>query len=214
MNNSGNKVSLWVVAGVLVFGSIIALAAFSHKPGQPMAGLADIGAVSGWTYGPENSSVELTEYADFQCPACGLYYGWFKKLKAEFGDRVKFSFKHLPLIEIHKNALPAAEAAEAAGAQGKFWEMHDLIFENQGEWSESDDATAIFASYADKLLLDPGKFHSDFSSDATAQKIMASRQAALTAGLNHTPTFFLNKQEISNPANYEAFRNVLLQALR
>lgn len=215
MNTSGNKMSLWVVAGALIFGSILIMGVASHgkRSGVPVSGIADVSSAVGWSMGPENPALELTEYADFQCPACGLYYGWLKQLKTEFKDKIKFTYKHLPLTEVHKNALAAAEASEAAGLQGKFWEMHDLLFESQSEWSDSGTATKIFSGYAAKLGLDVKKFQADSALDSIAKKIMDSREAGLAIGIDHTPTFFINGKMIANPTSYEDFRNVILQDL-
>ena len=86
-----------------------------------------------WVKGSADAPVTLVEYTDFQCPACGAYYPLIKQLTEEFGDKVRVVIRHYPLIEIHKNALSGARAAEAAGRQGKFWEMYDILFSNQKE---------------------------------------------------------------------------------
>src|SRR6266581_3367820 len=111
-----------------------------------------------------SSPVVLEEYGDYQCPPCGQLYPELKKIEAEYGDQVRIVFHHLPLSKLHKNAMAAAHAAEAARNQTKFWEMHDRLYRNQKEWSELDDPRPIFISYARELKLDIQQFTADMDS--------------------------------------------------
>src|ERR1051325_12176073 len=97
--------------------------------------------------GNPNAPVTLEEFGDFQCPSCGSYYLELKKIEAEFGDKLKVIFRELPLLPMHEHALMAAQAAEAGGLQGKFWEMHDLLYENQAKWVDQKDLMPVFADY-------------------------------------------------------------------
>src|SRR2546426_10756281 len=101
--------------------------------------------------GNPNAPVTLEEFGDFQCPSCGTYYPELKKIEAEFGDKLRVIFREYPLMPMHEHALMAAQAVEAAGLQGKFWEMHDKLYENQAQWTPAKDLVPIFVDYAKQL---------------------------------------------------------------
>ena len=128
------------------------------------------------------------------------------------GAKVRFAYRHFPLPQ-HKNAKLAATVAEAAGLQGKFWEMHDLIFQNQSDWSEDKNAAVIFAKYAQDIGLDLARFQTDIASDEIKAKIENDYKSGVKAGVNSTPSFFLNGKKITNPRNYDEFKNAIEQAL-
>lgn len=160
--------------------------------------------------GAENSKVTLIEYGDFQCPACKSYYPLIKELKSTYGDRVAFQFRHYPLVQIHPNAFVSSRAAEAAGKQGKFFEMHDLLYENQELWSQSPNPSSTFESYAQQLGLNVEQFKTDMNSAAVADVINADVKAGQTAGANSTPTFVLNGKKIDkNPQTLDEFKKLL-----
>ncbi|OGF63404.1 hypothetical protein A2926_03960 [Candidatus Giovannonibacteria bacterium RIFCSPLOWO2_01_FULL_44_40] len=162
-----------------------------------------------WWKGNKNAQIVLIEYSDFQCPACAIYYPLVNKLSEELGDKISFVYRHFPLKQ-HQNAEPAAWAAEAAGRQGKFWEMHDLIFENQKIWSDQKNAEELFIKYAEALSLDMAKFKEDVGSKEINEKVESDYQSGLRAGVDSTPTFFLNGKRIQNSQNYEEFKNAVL----
>lgn len=163
-----------------------------------------------WVKGEANAPVTLVEYTDFQCPACGAYYPLIKQLTEEFGDKVKVVIRHYPLIQIHKNALPSARAAEAAGRQGKFWEMYDLLFVNQKDWSLAEDPTkSIFPSYAGRIGLDVEKFRQDMADSSIDNKINQDRQTGNDLEITGTPTFFLNGKKLDNPRSIEEFKSLV-----
>ncbi len=149
-------------------------------------------------YGKADSKVVIYEYADFQCPGCGGAYPNLKKVKEEYKDRVAFVYRHFPIITSHPNALAASTAAEAAGLQGKFWEMHNALFENQESWSTIDAAkrTDAFAKYADEIGIDVVKFKNDLSDERISQKISRDRAIASKADVTATPTLYINKEKI------------------
>lgn len=142
--------------------------------------------------GAGNKKVTLTEYADFQCPACGGYYPIIKQIKEKYGDDIAFEFKHFPIDSIHPNARAAHRAAEAASNQDKFFEMHDLLFENQQSWSSSTNARPLFESYATQLGLDIARYNTDFSTELTNEIINADINEGKSKDVSATPTFFLN----------------------
>lgn len=167
-----------------------------------------------WMRGNENAKAVLIEYSDFQCPACGSYYPLVKALHEEFGDSLLVVYRHFPLSQIHENAEPAARAAEAAGTQGKFWEMHDLLFERQKEWSGDWNAAGAFAAYAGALGLDTGRFINDFNSQEVKAEVARDYESGFRAGIAGTPTFFLNGKKIQNPRSYEEFKKVISESLQ
>jgi protein-disulfide isomerase len=164
--------------------------------------------------GNASSTVIITEYSDFQCPACRAYYSLMKQLMVEFGDRIAFVYRYFPLTEIHANAEFSARAAEAAGKQDKFWQMHDLLFEKQSEWENEAKIEPMFESYATLLGLSVDQFKIDFSSKETLTLVRAERANAIQLGLQGTPTFFINGKQIQNPSSVDAFRTLINDALK
>jgi len=197
----------------LVIAGLIILVRFGGNNSSEAASLSNVAPIAKWTKGNSDSKVILVEYSDFQCPACGAYYPLVKQLTEEFGDRIKFTYRHFPLSQIHKNAAPAARAAEASGKQGKFWEMHDLLFENQSRWSESSDVHAVFESYAQRLDLNIDQFKSDMKSKEIMEKVESDYQSGVASRVNGTPTFFLNGKKFDNPRSYEQFKTIITEAL-
>jgi len=145
--------------------------------------------------GDAAAPVTLEEFGDFQCPSCGSYEPELKKMEAEFGDKMKVIFRELPLLPMHEHALMAAQAAEAAGVQGKFWEMHDLLYENQTKWTEQKDLVPVFVDYAKQIGVNPDQFMKDLSGEIVAQRIFQDGKRAHAFGLKGTPSFFVNGKE-------------------
>lgn len=138
----------------------------------------------------------LTEYSDFQCPACEFRAGIIRDAWDEIKDEVVFIYRHFPLVQIHGNAKRAAEYSEAAAMQGKFWEMHDLIFEKQKEWADSSDVDSLFLSYASELSLDIDKMLDDVDSSAVRNKVNNDVASGRKLGVNSTPTFYLGTEKM------------------
>lgn len=168
-------------------------------------------SASDWTQGDPKSKVTLIEYSDFQCPACAYYYSFVKAIVGEFGGHMLFVYRIFPLRTIHPNSQIASQAAEAAGIQGKFFEMHDLLFTNQSEWSPqpSDEVTDFFVKYAQQLNLDLNQFVADMNSRKVIDQVNKDYDRAINAGLSVTPTFFLNGVKINNPRALEDFRTLI-----
>ena len=137
--------------------------------------------------GPADAVVTLVEYGDYECPRCGRAYPIVKAIQRQLGPKLRFVFRNFPLRESHPHAEQAAEAAEAAGAQGKFWEMHDRLFERQfaldGEY---------LIEYAGDLGLDVARFRNELSSAVYAPRVREDFRSGVTSGVNGTPTFFVN----------------------
>jgi protein-disulfide isomerase len=162
-----------------------------------------------------SSPVVLEEYGDYQCPPCGQLYPDLKEIEKEYGNQVQIVFHHFPLMKIHKNALLAAHAAEAARNQNKFWEMHDLLYRNQKEWSELADPRPVLESYAKQLSLNLETFDHDLGSNQIDQKISADIQRGTAQGVTGTPTVFLDAHLVNFQAtNLDGLRrgiNILLE---
>ena len=153
-------------------------------------------------------TVEILKYSDFQCPACGSVVPMEEQLKKEYGDMVQITYKHFPLSGFQYSRL-AAHSAEAAREQGKFDEMHDLIFENQAEWSRGN-AREHFESYAEELNLNMEQFREDVESEEIAERVEKDRQEGIRRTVTSTPTFFINGRKLrQNPQNYEQMKSIV-----
>ena len=169
---------------------------------------------SDWYEGGKDASVVLVEYSDFQCPACGAYFPVMKGLKEAYGDKLKIVYRNYPLTSLHPNAQLAAQAAEAAGIQGQFFVMHDLLFGNQQTWSTEADPTNTFVGYATSIGLDIEKFKTDLTSDETFESVKDDIRSGNKSNIDSTPTFFLNGFQIEkNPQGLEPFKALIDAAL-
>ncbi len=181
----------------IVIGVVIILIGASVVYSQQAAKKANEGVtVEPHIKGNPDASVVLVEYSDFQCPACAQFYPYVKEIMEEYGDQVRFEYRHFPLINIHPQAVPAARAAEAAGQQGKFFEMHDKLFDGQNTWSRSSNPTGYFKQYAEELGLDMDAFNRHLNSSVLEDAVLAGFNDARDRGFTGTPTFLLNDQEM------------------
>ncbi len=137
--------------------------------------------------GPPSALIELVEYGDFECPHCGRAAISVAQLRAELGDQLRFVFRHFPLSKMHPHARKAAQAAEAAGAQGYFWEMHDLLFKNAPALAQED-----LPRYASQLPIDIARFDAELTGDVYAERVQEDVSSGVRSGVNGTPTFFIN----------------------
>ncbi len=156
----------------------------------------DAGAMPPHQKGDPNARVTLEEFGDFQCPPCGVFHSIVKTMEAEFGPRLRVVFREFPLVPAHVHALEAARAAEAAGLQGKFWEMHHMLYENQVAWDKSPDAGPIFESYATRIGLNIEKWKRDMDGEVVERRIFLDGKRAHSLGVKGTPTVFLNGREV------------------
>jgi len=154
---------------------------------------------------PYKYSVTVVEFADFQCPGCAYAEPIVKKLASEYQGKVNFVFREFPLPQ-HQNAVLAAEAAEAAGSQGKFWEMHSTIYEHQNDWVENTNAMDIFVQYAKDLGIDTDKFKQDIVNEKFMQRIQRDRDDAVKLGVNATPSFFINGKIYDGGISYSELK--------
>jgi protein-disulfide isomerase len=156
-----------------------------------------LGAVPSWTKGNQNAKVKIEVFNDYQCPTCVVFNGKLKIVEGKFPNDLQIIFRHFPLVHIHLNAMLAAQAVEAAGMQGKFREISDLIFERQRMWTHKKLAKNAFIYYARKLRLNIRKFKSDLDSQQAKDRINADVERGKYLKLKGTPTVFLNGKELS-----------------
>ncbi len=208
------RLALWLgVCALLVASVFIIVRASATNPtdGSTPTASADIPVVNAqdWVKGNELAQKTIVEYSDFQCPACKAYYPIMQQIEKELGATVRIVYRHFPLTQIHKNSLQSSYAAEAAGKQGKFWEMHDMLFERQDAWSNSTAVTDVFVGYAKELGLNTEKFKTDMESQDVKDRVRRDMDSGTAAGVPGTPTFFLNGKLIESPRSFEAFRALL-----
>jgi protein-disulfide isomerase len=154
--------------------------------------------------GSPDAPIALLEYGDFECPACGAAHPILRQILEELGDRLCFAFRHFPLTNVHPHAEHAAEASEAAGAQGRFWEMHDILFENQ---DALDDESLV--EYAAALDLDAERVIREVLSEAYRPRIRDDFRIGVRSGVNGTPALFINGQRYDGPRDLESLVTVL-----
>ncbi len=158
--------------------------------------------------GPADAPVTLVEYGDYECPYCGMAYPIVKAAQRELGSQLRFVFRNFPLAEIHPHARHAAQAAEAAAAQGKFWEMHDMLFEHQRALEDAD-----LVRYAEMLELDAERIARELEAGTYAKRVRDDFRSGVRSGVNGTPTFFVNGERYEGSwANEEVFIRVLRDA--
>lgn len=205
---------------VIILGGVIAAAALAFVlgggdepvPAAATGSLEDMAARH--VRGAANATVTLIEFGDFQCPACAAYHPVLKALLERFPDDLELQFHHFPLVSIHPNALPAGVAAEAAAEQGRFWEMNDMLFENQNAWAFLPNPDPVFVEYARALALDIDRFESDLRSDELQTRVLADGRMANQMGLGGTPSFFVNgRQLLALPSSLAEFERIITDAI-
>jgi protein-disulfide isomerase len=184
---------------IIVFGGIFAISQHSSN-GSSGGKSGGSGQPTNHVQGQNAKNITFIEYGDYQCPICGAYYQPVKQaMSPDILKNIQFQFRNLPLISIHQNAFAAARAAEAAGLQGKYWEMHDKLYENQSSWTQSSSPVNFFNNYAKELSLNIEQFKSDYLSGRVNNAINADLAAfKQTKQEQATPTFFLNGKYIPN----------------
>jgi len=171
------------------------------------------GATPPHVRGDSNAPVVLEEFGDFQCPVCARFYKDLKQVESEYGSKLCVIFRQYPIQQMHPHALEAARAAEAAGLQNRFWEMHDLLYENQDTWVKENDTRPSFIGYAKSLGLDVQRFNSDFDGNITASRTQDDLRRAREMGVTGTPTIFINGRP-PRDRNIDAIRNAINEALK
>lgn len=201
----------WIIFSaviVLVLGGLVIYSRISNpsidvsnlNTNSVIAASAQNGQIADHVFGKADSKVVFIEYGDFQCPSCGGAYAQVKAATEQYQDKVAFIFRNFPLTTIHPNARVASAAAEAAGLQGKYWEMHDLLYQSQSAWENltGNQRTAEFVGYAGQISLDEAKFKTDLASSLVNKKISFDQAIGKKIGVDATPTFYLNGTQLSS----------------
>ena len=218
-----NKTTIWFIVGFivlvivgLVIAGIYSAGSSGTAPSTFVATTAPAISAIDWKEGNPNAKVSVIEYGDFECPACGAYFPIVQQLVANYSSTVLFVFRNFPLYQVHPDAGISAQAAEAAGLQGKYWQMNNLLYEKQNDWSATSPDQVVsqfFDGYAQSIGLNVNKFNQDISSSAVLNKIQTDVNGGNSAQIDHTPTFFVNLTQIPNPASYSDFKATLDAAL-
>ena len=188
-----------VGAGVLMFRS--------SRSQTPATSTPAGGSVATSNGAGSKGVVTIDEYGDYQCPPCGSLHPIVKTLKREYGDRIQFAFHHFPLTQIHNHALEASYAAAAAGLQGKFQEMHNVLYENQAAWSQVGDFRPIVIDFARQIGLDVQRFTRDMDGLQVVTVVSEDSQRGVLLGVNSTPTLFINGRMVPS-------ENLTIEGLR
>lgn len=199
-------------AAIIIFVGIFWASSAKNK--TPISNSSSAAAASQHITGDTKSKVNVTEYGDYQCPYCGQYYPLVKQVIQKYSATVAFQFRNFPLVHLHPNAMVAARTAEAASLQGKFWQMHDLLYENQTTWAGASSPSPYFDQYAQQLGLNMNKFHQDQNSSAVLNTINADVASAQALKIDATPTFVINGKKIENtPTTVDGFSKLIDAAL-
>ncbi len=201
--------NLWMYLGIAFLILVVGVVGFILLNPNPPANNGGFTveelAAGGYSKGNESAAVTLVEFSDFQCPACGAAYLPLKSLFEQYGDRVRFVYRHFPLLQPHPFALSAAEASECAADQGKFWEMHDALFLSQSAWSSTGkDGIRVVA---ESIGLEMPAYDACMDSRKFLSKVQSDMQDGTRFGVRATPTFFVNTQKL------EGFNSQRLVAL-
>lgn len=176
---------------------------------------APVGASPAHFKGGQAAKVVIEEFADYECPTCATLHPTVQQIQAAFGDRIKIIFRNFPLMQIHPKAYDAAVAAEAAGLQGKFWEMQNQLFTNQQFWKTSSDHRKTFEEYAQKIGLDVQKFRNDMSGIEAKERVDKDLERARAINVGSTPSFYINGRLIPHEdTEFNRFRQVVEAELR
>lgn len=203
-----NKIR-WIIFGVFVVGVLAALVIFSNNSGINVSKIdanavqsanSNNGKIADHVFGKVGSKVTFIEYGDFQCPGCGSINPSIVAVTEQYKDQLQFVFRNFPLTDIHPNAKSAAAAAEAAGLQGKYWDMHTKIYATQSDWENltGSDRTDFFVKAATDLGLVASKFKTDMASTAVQDKISFDQAIGFKVGIDSTPTFYLDGKKIDS----------------
>lgn len=215
MKSGLKKMALWGFAALLILGGVFSLVQhFTEKPEKNTNASALLVVTDAdHVKGSLKASVTLIEYGDFQCPACLSYYPFVTQLMREFPTMLRIVFRDFPITTVHAHTQAASEAAEAASKQGRFWEMHNALFDNQDTWAKAQNPEILFTSYAKQIGLDTERFSADMRTAAVDEKIKKDQDSGTALGVQGTPTFFLNGEEIENPKDYKDFKILIEAAL-
>jgi protein-disulfide isomerase len=211
----------WIIFAAVVIAIFVGIILVSKNNSKPFTGdatkIITQGPIADHVVGPKDQKVVLIEYGDYECPGCGAMYQTVKNITTQYQDKLTFIFRNMPLTTIHPNALAAATAVEAAGLQGKYFEMHDKLYETQDSWANASvsQRSSIFAGYASDIGLNVDKFNKDLTSADISAKIDRDRSTAATFKVDSTPSFVLNGKLLDSSigTNPDAFTKAVTDAV-
>jgi protein-disulfide isomerase len=214
------KKNMWGIGFTVIllgaFGSMWLAGKINNIP-SPTATTKENATISIGAYdnirGKDTAKVTLVEFGDFQCPACAAYFPVVEQVLKDNPDNLRIVFKNFPLRQIHNRTQIAAEAAQAAAIQGKFWEMFSLLYENQNTWVNKLGSSE-FEEYASKIGVNLEQFKKDMASQVVKDKIEQDLKLGIELGINGTPTFYLNGKHITNPRSVAEFNALVNDALK
>ena len=188
-----------IIAAVLLMAVGVGVLMFRSSQPQPPPTPTPASGSRATSSGPASKGVvTIDEYGDYQCPPCGGLHPILKTLRGEYGGRIQIAFHHFPIPQLHNHALETSYAAAAAGLQGKFWEMHNLLYDNQSVWSQVGDIRPILINFARQIGLDVPRFTRDMDGLQVVTIVSEDTRQASARGVNSTPTVFINDQLIPN----------------
>jgi protein-disulfide isomerase len=204
MSKVAKPISIIVIAIVIAAGAAIflsrepvAVSENSEAASTPLPVASAPKPGGGHIRGPADAKLTMVEFGDYQCPSCKAFYPIINEVLKRYPTQVKLEFHHYPLVSIHGNSMAASMAAEAAGEQGRYWEMHDLLFDTQNQWAESPNASAEFLTLATRLGLNANKFMQDARSPTLQQRVLEDVVRARDAQIEGVPTIYLNGEMIA-----------------
>ena len=204
----------WIIFAIICLTVLGGMLFFTRQNNENITGdpftIEKTGVNADHVFGSTTEEVVLIEYGDFQCPGCGGMYDKVKELKERYKDDLTFVFRNFPLTNIHPNALAAATVAEAAAKQGKFWEMHNALFESQEAWSNVsiERRNELFGQYAQQVGLNLDQYNKDIKGEDVTKKINHDRATGKKVGVDSTPSFYLAGKKLDqatwkDPATFE-----------
>jgi len=204
MESNDLKLAAGVILGsLLIIVGVVFIANLTDKP--DVVNVVDAIGENRPEKGNSASGISIVEFSDFQCPACAVAFSSVGEFLKTYGDQVHFVYRHFPITELHPNAMPAAYASEAAGKQGKFWEVHDWLFTNQSAWETAAvDADYLFEQFGEEISLDRDQFSNDYLSDEVRNAVSNDHAEARNLGVSSTPTFFINGKKIAGALSLQS----------
>lgn len=200
-----NETKILGIIGVVTIALIAGAVFFLSKGEKPVSVDSSLLVKEDSNVSTDSGKLTIVEFGDYQCPACAAAHGPLKQAISEHPGEIKFVFRHFPLAQ-HRNAEIAAQSVEAAKLQGKLWEMHDKLYESQGEWDEEANPLEFFKKYASGLGMDVDKFTADINSEASKQKVINDLADGTKLGVSSTPTLYFNSELYKGVISYENFK--------
>jgi protein-disulfide isomerase len=198
-----------IIALGVAAGAAVLLSRSADQPKENTATSGHVEIKGGHIRGPEKAQLTLVEFGDYECPSCGAYHPFLKEILSRYPDKLRLEFHHYPLISVHPNAMIGAMAAEAAGEQGHYWEMHDALYEHQPEWGESRNPEPVLINLAGHIGLDVNKFMQSLRSPALQDRVLQDVTRARELQLNETPSFLIDGQRVHIKLSTEDFVQVV-----